>query len=116
MSQAELDRLIGRIQKEFSTWGAGTTIPAMRESWDRLFADVRDRAPAKRSVVSARGVPAEWLGAPRARPGPPALFPPRRGDALGGGEPPPARIAPPSGAPPRPPAPRHPAPRPGTPP
>jgi monoterpene epsilon-lactone hydrolase len=67
MSQAELDRLIGRIQKEFSTWVAGTTVPEMRESWNRLFTDVRDRAPAKRRVVSARGVPAEWLEAAGAR-------------------------------------------------
>src|SRR5258706_6184926 len=93
MSQAELDRLIGRIQKEFSTWGAGTTIPAMRESWDRLFADVRDRAPAKRSVVSARGVPAEWLQAARARADPAVLYPHGGGHRLGGGDSPPAMIA-----------------------
>src|SRR5258706_14579934 len=99
MSQAELDRLIGRIQKEFSTWGAGTTIPAMRESWDRLFADVRDRAPAKRSVVSARGVPAEWLQAPRGRRGPPGPCPPRAGPPSPRGGPPPPTTPPPPPAP-----------------
>src|SRR5258706_11979349 len=102
MSQAELDRLIGRIQKEFSTWGAGTTIPAMRESWDRLFADVRDRAPAKRSVVSARGVPAEWLQGPRARADRAVPFPHRRGLVLAGGEPAP-HLNPRPPAPPPPP-------------
>jgi acetyl esterase/lipase len=67
MSQAELDRLIGTIQKEFSTWVAGTTVPQMRESWDRLFAEARNRAPVRRSAVSARGVPAEWHDGPGAR-------------------------------------------------
>jgi acetyl esterase/lipase len=67
MSQAELDRLIGRIQKEFSTWGEGTGVPQMRESWDRLFADVRDQAPVQRRAVRARGVAAEWLEGPGAR-------------------------------------------------
>ena len=67
MSQAELDRLIGRIQKEFSTWGADATVPFMRESWERLFTDIRERAPVKQTNVSAGGVPAEWLDAPQAR-------------------------------------------------
>jgi monoterpene epsilon-lactone hydrolase len=67
MSQAELDHLIERIQKEFSTWGTQATVPYMRESWERLFADVRDRAPVKRTPVSAGGVDAEWLDAPGAR-------------------------------------------------
>ena len=58
MSQAELDRLIAKIQKEFSTWGTGVTVPFMRESWERLFTDVREFAPVKREVVSAGGVPA----------------------------------------------------------
>src|SRR5262249_58427893 len=61
MSQAELDRLIEKIQKEFSTWTHGISVPGMRESWDRLFTDLRDLAPVKKQVVSAGGVPAEWL-------------------------------------------------------
>jgi len=67
MSQAELDRLIVKIQKEFSTWGPATTVPQMRESWDRLFSDVRDLAPVKKQNVSAGGVDAEWLDGPGAR-------------------------------------------------
>ncbi len=68
MSQAELEVLIGKIQKEFSTWGAGATVPFMRESWERLFADVRNLAPVRREVVRAGGVDAEWLDGPGARP------------------------------------------------
>ena len=67
MSQAELDRLIAKIQKEFATWTHGITVPEMRASWDRLFSDVRDLAPVRRQVVSAGGVPAEWLDGPGAR-------------------------------------------------
>ena len=67
MSQAELDHLIEKIQKEFSTWGAGTTVPLMRESWERLFTDVRNRAPVKSTPARAGGVDAEWLDAPGAR-------------------------------------------------
>ena len=67
MSQAELNILIERIQKELSTWGAGATVMSMRESWERLFGEVRDRAPVKRARVSAGGVDAEWLDAPNAR-------------------------------------------------
>jgi acetyl esterase/lipase len=68
MSQLELEVLIGKIQKEFSTWGAGATVPFMRESWERLFADVRNLAPVRREVVRAGGVDAEWLDGPGARP------------------------------------------------
>ncbi len=67
MSQAELNRLIEKIQKEFSTWGTDATVPYMRQSWERLFTDVRERAPVKRTAVSAGGVEAEWLDAPGAR-------------------------------------------------
>ena len=67
MSQAELNRLIEKIQKEFSTWGADVTVPYMRQSWERLFSDVREHAPVKRTPVSAGGVEAEWLDAPGAR-------------------------------------------------
>jgi monoterpene epsilon-lactone hydrolase len=67
MSQAELDRLIVKIQKEFSTWGPEATVPQMRESWDRLFSDVKNFAPVKKTNVSAGGVDAEWLVGPGAR-------------------------------------------------
>ncbi len=67
MSQAELDRLITKIQKEFSTWGPNATVPQMRESWDRLFSDVKNLAPVTKQNVSAGGVDAEWLAAPGAR-------------------------------------------------
>ncbi|MFI5317224.1 MAG: alpha/beta hydrolase [Myxococcota bacterium] len=67
MSQAELDKLIEKIQKEFSTWGTGATVPYMRQSWEHLFSDVRAPAAAKRTPVSAAGVDAEWLDAPGAR-------------------------------------------------
>lgn len=67
MSQAELDRLIVKIQKEFSTWGPGATVPQMRESWDRLFSDVKNFAPVTKQAVSAGGVDAEWLSGPGAR-------------------------------------------------
>ena len=84
MSHAELDRLIGKIQKEFSTWGPGTTFSAMRESWDRLFADVRDRAPVERRAVRAGGVPAEWLDGPGARANRAILYLHGGGYVLGG--------------------------------
>jgi len=67
MSQAELDRLITKIQKEFSTWGTAATVPQMRESWDRLFSDVRELSPVTKQNVSAGGVDAEWLSGPGAR-------------------------------------------------
>lgn len=67
MSQAELNRLIEKIHKEFSTWGPDATVPYMRQSWERLFSDVREHAPVKRTPVSAGGVEAEWLDAPGAR-------------------------------------------------
>jgi acetyl esterase/lipase len=67
MSQAELNRLIEKIQKEFSTWGTDVTVPYMRQSWERLFTDVKQHAPVKRTPVSANGVEAEWLDAPGAR-------------------------------------------------
>ena len=84
MSQAELDRLIGKIQKEFSTWTHGISVPEMRASWDRLFTDVRDLAPVKRQVVSAGGVPAEWLDGPGARPDRAVLYLHGGGYVLGG--------------------------------
>ena len=84
MSQAELDRLIARIQKEFSTWGHGISVPEMRESWDRLFTDVRELAPVKRQAVSAGGVPAEWLDGPGARPDRAVLYLHGGGYVLGG--------------------------------
>jgi acetyl esterase/lipase len=67
MSQAELDRLIVKIQKEFSSWGPEATVPQMRESWDRLFSDVKNFAPVTKTKVSAGGVDAEWLAGPGAR-------------------------------------------------
>ncbi len=67
MSQAELNRLIEKIQKELATWGHGVTVPYMRESWERLFTDIREPAPVTRTRVSANGVDAEWLDAPGAR-------------------------------------------------
>jgi acetyl esterase/lipase len=67
MSQAELNRLIEKIQKELASWGHGVTVPYMRESWERLFTDIRERAPVTRTPVSANGVDGEWLDAPGAR-------------------------------------------------
>ena len=84
MSQAELDRLIAKIQKEFSTWVHGISVPDMRASWDRLFTDVRDLAPVKRQVVSAGGVAAEWLDGPAARPDRAVLYLHGGGYVLGG--------------------------------
>jgi len=67
MSQAELDRLIGKIHKELGTWVPGISVPEMRASWDRLFTDVRELAPVKSRKVNANGVRAELFDAPSAR-------------------------------------------------
>jgi epsilon-lactone hydrolase len=84
MSQAELDRLIGKIHKELGTWTQGITVPEMRKSWDRLFTDVPDLAPVKKTVVKANGVPAEWLDAPGARTDRAVLYLHGGGYVLGG--------------------------------
>ena len=84
MSQAELNRLIDKIQKEFSTWTHGISVPEMRASWDRLFTDLRDLAPVKKQGVSAGGVPAEWLDGPGARSDRAVLYLHGGGYVLGG--------------------------------
>ncbi|HTO55576.1 MAG TPA: alpha/beta hydrolase [Myxococcota bacterium] len=84
MSQAELDRLIGKIHKELGTWLPGISVPAMRESWDRLFMDVPELAPVKKQVLKANGVPAEWLDGPGARSDRAVLYLHGGGYVLGG--------------------------------
>ena len=84
MSQAELDRLIGKIHKELGTWTQGITVPEMRKSWDRLFTDVPDLAPVKKTVVKANGIAAEWLDGPGARSDRAVLYLHGGGYVLGG--------------------------------
>ena len=84
MSQAELDRLIGKIHKELGTWTQGITVPEMRKSWDRLFTDVPDLAPVKKQALKANGVSAEWLDGPGARSDRAVLYLHGGGYVLGG--------------------------------
>lgn len=66
MSQgASVEDVIGTIRAVYGRWTRATSIAAMREDWDALFAP--RAAPWPQHCVDAGGVPAEWIAPPDIR-------------------------------------------------
>ena len=62
IQSASVEDVIETIRAVYGRWTRETSIAAMREDWDALFAT--RAAPWPRHCVDAGGVPAEWIVPP----------------------------------------------------
>lgn len=66
MSQTQLDAVIRDVETCFGAWTADTPLDQMRHDWDALSGSMASPITARRDMVNADGVRAEWFVAPGA--------------------------------------------------